>query len=95
MQTFGARKLPPGFVCDFIGEYDAFGATGISSRKRSFMNKCNGFRPGHNYGHGRALTFRISLDRYEDFQPRILTILRHQDDECERLAGTLYTERLT
>ena len=22
-------------------------------------NKCNGFRPGHSYGHGRTLTFRI------------------------------------
>ena len=26
-------------------------------------NKCNGFRPGHSYGHGRTLTFRIPRDR--------------------------------
>ena len=50
-------------------------------------NKCNGFRPGHSYGHGRTLTFRIPRDRYGNFHPRILAILRHQEDECERLAG--------
>ena len=55
-------------------------------------NKCNGFRPGHSYGHGRTLTFRIPRDRYGNFHPRILAILRHQEDECERLAGTLYTK---
>ena len=27
-------------------------------------NKCNGFRPGHSYGHGRTLTFRIPRDRF-------------------------------
>ena len=58
-------------------------------------NKCNGFRPGHNYGHGRTLTVRIPRDRYGNFHPRILAILRHQEDECERLAGTLYTKGLT
>ena len=42
-------------------------------------NKCNGFRPGHSYGHGRTLTFRIPRDRYGNFHPRILAILRHQD----------------
>ena len=40
-------------------------------------NKCNGFRPGHSYGHGRTLTFRIPRDRYGNFHPRILAILRH------------------
>lgn len=58
-------------------------------------NKCNGFRPGHSYGHGRTLTFRIPRDRYGNFHPQILAILRHQEDECERLAGTLYTKGLT
>lgn len=54
-------------------------------------NKCNGYRPGRSYGHGRTLTFRIPRDRYGNFHPRILAILRDQEDECERLAGTLYT----
>ena len=57
-------------------------------------NKCNGFRPGHSYGHGRTLTFRIPRDRYGNFHPRILAILRHQKDECERLAGTLLRKDL-
>ena len=39
-------------------------------------NKCNGFRPGHSYGHGRTLTFRIPRDRYGNFHPRILAITR-------------------
>ena len=58
-------------------------------------NKCNGFRPGHSYGHGRTLTFRIPRDRYGNSHLRILAILRHQEDECDRLAGTLYTKDLT
>ena len=32
---------------------------------------------------------------YGNFHPRIQAILRHQEDECERLAGTLYTKGLT
>ena len=35
-------------------------------------NKCNGYRPGRTYGHGRTLTFRIPRDRYGNFHPRIL-----------------------
>lgn len=58
-------------------------------------NKCNGYRPGRTYGHGRSLTFRIARDRYGNFHPRILAILRDQEEECERLAGTLYTKSLT
>ncbi len=58
-------------------------------------NKCNGYRPGRTYGHGRTLTFRIPRDRYGNFHPRILAILRDQEEECERLAGALYTKGLT
>ena len=58
-------------------------------------NKCNGYRPGRTYGHGRTLTFRIPRDRYGNFHPRILAILKDQEEECERLAGTLYTKGLT
>lgn len=32
-------------------------------------NKCNGFRPGRTYGHGRTLNFRIPRDRYGNFHP--------------------------
>ena len=50
-------------------------------------NKCNGYRPGRTYGHGRTLTFRIPRDRYGNFHPRILAILRDQEEECERACG--------
>jgi len=36
-----------------------------------------------------------SRDCYENFHPRILAILCNQEDECERLAGMLYTKGLT
>ena len=58
-------------------------------------NKCYGYRPGRTYGHGRTMTFCIPRDRYDNFHPRILAILRDQEEECERLAGTLYTKGLT
>lgn len=58
-------------------------------------NKGNGFRPGSSYGHGRKLEFRIPRDRYGNFHPQILAILRNQEDECNQLAGVLYTKGLT
>jgi len=58
-------------------------------------NKGNGYRPGRAYGHGRKLEFRIPRDRYGNFHPQILAILRNQEEECDRLAGVLYTKGLT
>ena len=58
-------------------------------------NKGNGYRPGNTYGHGRKLEFRIPRDRYGNFHPQILAILRDQEEECDRLAGALYTKGLT
>lgn len=58
-------------------------------------NKGNGYRPGHSYGQGKRLEFRIPRDRYGNFHPRILVILRDQEEECDRLAGVLYTKGLT
>ena len=59
------------------------------------LNKGNGYRPGHAYGQGRRLEFRIPRDRYGNFHPQILAILRDQEEECDRLAGALYTKGLT
>ena len=58
-------------------------------------NKGNGYRPGSTYGHGRKLEFRIPRDRYGNFHPQILAILRDQEEECDRLAGVLYTKGMT
>ena len=58
-------------------------------------NKGNGYRLGSTYGQGRKLEFRIPRDRYGNFHPQILAILRDQEEECDRLAGVLYTKGLT
>lgn len=58
-------------------------------------NKGNGYRPGSTYAQGRKLEFRIPRDRYGNFHPQILAILRDQEEECDRLAGVLYTKGLT
>lgn len=58
-------------------------------------NKGNGYRPGSTYGQGRKPEFRIPRDRYGHFHPQILAILRDQEEECDRLAGVLYTKGLT
>ena len=58
-------------------------------------NKGNGYRHGHSYGQGKKLEFRIPHDRYGNFHPQILAILRDQEEECDRLAGVLYTKGLT
>lgn len=58
-------------------------------------NKGNSYRIGHAYGQGRKLKFRIPRDRYDNFHPQILAILRNQKEECDRLAGVLYTKGLT
>jgi len=58
-------------------------------------NKANGFRRGKTYGNGRILEFRIPRDRRSEFQPVILTMLRNQEEECERLIGSLYAKGLT
>lgn len=58
-------------------------------------NKANGFRPGKTYGQGRILEFRIPRDRRGEFKPVILTMLRDQEQECERLVGSLYAKGLT
>ena len=56
-------------------------------------NKGNGYRPGS--GQGRKLEFRIPRDRYGNFHPQILAILRDQEEECDRLTGVIYTKGLT
>ncbi len=58
-------------------------------------NKGNGYRPGKSYGQGKKLEFRIPRDRYGNFHPQLLAILRDQEEECDRLAGILYTKGLT
>lgn len=58
-------------------------------------NKENGYRQGKRYGQGRVLEFRIPRDRYGNFHPTILAILKDQEVECEQLASSLYCKGLT
>ena len=43
-------------------------------------NKGNGYHLGSTYGHGCKLDFRISRDRYDNFYPQILAVLRNQEE---------------
>ena len=52
-------------------------------------------RFGHAYGQGRKLEFRIPRERHGNFHPRILAMLRNQEEECDSLVGVLYTKGLT
>ena len=70
------------------------------AERREFLdnaegNKGNGYRYGRSFGQGRVLEFRIPRDRYGNFHPKILALLRDQEMECERLAGSLYCRGLT
>lgn len=70
------------------------------SERREYLNgnpsnKGNGFRQGRTYGQGRVLEFRIPRDRYGNIHPKILALLRDQEIECERLAGSLYCRGMT
>lgn len=49
----------------------------------------------YTYSQGRKLKFRIPRNRYGNFHPQILAILRDQEEECDRWAGVLYTKGLT
>src|SRR5210317_476707 len=72
----------------------------MQAERRDFLdsnpgNKGNGFRQGKSYGQGRVLEFRIPRDRYGNFHPTILALLRDQEIECEQLASSLYCKGLT
>ena len=72
----------------------------MRSERRDFLdanpdNKGNGYSQGKSYGQGRVLEFRIPRDRYGNFHPTILALLRDQEVECEQLASSLYCKGLT
>jgi len=72
----------------------------MQAERRDFLdanpeNKGNGFRQDKSYGNGRVLEFRIPRDRYGNFHPTILALLRNQEIECEQLASSLYCKGLT
>lgn len=56
---------------------------------------CNGYRIRKTYGHQKVLELRIPRSRYHQFYPVILGLLKEQEEECERLAFSLYGAGLT
>ena len=59
------------------------------------FNKANGYRPGRVYGNGQILELRIPRDRNGQFHPKVLTLLRTQQAETDRLVSALYAQGLT
>lgn len=58
-------------------------------------NKANGFRPGRVYGKGKLLELRIPRDRNGEFYPKVLALLRSQQEETDRMVSALYGQGLT
>lgn len=58
-------------------------------------NKANGFRPGRVYGQGKLLELRIPRDRNGNFYPKVLALLRAQQEETDRMVSALYGQGLT
>lgn len=58
-------------------------------------NKANGYRPGRVYGHGKLLELRIPRDRNGEFYPKVLALLRSQQEEVDQLVSALYGQGLT
>ncbi len=58
-------------------------------------NKANGFRPGRVYGKGKLLELRIPRDRNGNFYPKVLALLRAQQEETDRMVSALYGQGLT
>lgn len=59
------------------------------------FNKANGYRPGRIYGNGQVLELRIPRDRNGQFFPKVLTLLRNQQEETDRFVSALYAQGLT
>lgn len=59
------------------------------------FNKANGYCPGRIYGNGQVLELRIPRDRNGQFFPKVLTLLRNQQEETDRFVSALYVQGLT
>lgn len=55
----------------------------------------NGYRIRKTYGHQKVLELQVPRSRYHQFYPVILGLLKEQEEECEKLAFSLYGAGLT
>lgn len=68
--------------------------------ERSYHNESNGdvsngFRRRRMLGKGKCLELRVPRSRYHHFYPVLLGILKDEEEECRRLAFSLYGNGLT
>lgn len=55
----------------------------------------NGYRKRRTFGHGKILELRVPRTRNGNFYPLLLGLLRDQEEECRKMAYTLYGSGLT
>jgi len=55
----------------------------------------NGYRFRKTIGSGKLLELRVPRMRYGQFYPVLLSLLRSQEEECRRMAFSLYVAGLT
>lgn len=58
-------------------------------------DQSNGYRPRKTYGNGRMMELKVPRSRLGQFYPVVLGLLRNQEEECRRLAFSLYGKGLT
>lgn len=58
-------------------------------------DQSNGYRPRKSFGQGRIMELQIPRSRLGQFYPIVLGMLRNQEEECRRLAFSLYGKGLT
>lgn len=72
----------------------------IMKAERSLHNEVhsdvsNGFRSRKAFGQGKLLELRVPRTRFGQFYPVLLGLLRDQEEECRKLAFSLYGAGLT
>lgn len=55
----------------------------------------NGYRPRRIFGSGKLLELQVPRSRNGQFYPMLLSILRDQEEECRKMAFSLYGAGLT
>jgi transposase-like protein len=58
-------------------------------------NKGNGYRPLRAFGHGHEFELRIPRDRFSQFSPVILAMIREQEKYLNEVSFKLYSKGLT
>lgn len=58
-------------------------------------DKSNGYRNRRTFGQGRLLELRVPRTRNGNFYPFLLSLIKDQEEECRRLAFSLYGAGMT